>query len=130
MDLDQIIIFCCRETQDTEPSFVICEDLLPSGRMSFKNFNPAVDVSSVFVSDCFKDSCRFFSNDTLIQLARYTESCKGQTIVEIHGRQQFEKERLSLTLNFDCWVCRQVLSQGENQLNEATFSNLDTHQVF
>jgi len=32
-----------RETQDIEPSFVVCEDLLPIGRMSFRNFNPAVD---------------------------------------------------------------------------------------
>ena len=43
-----ILFFYSRETQDTEPSFIVCEDLLPTGRMSFKNFNPSVDVRPVF----------------------------------------------------------------------------------
>jgi hypothetical protein len=28
-----------------ETSYVVCEDLVPTGRMSFKKFNPAVEVS-------------------------------------------------------------------------------------
>lgn len=42
-----ILMLFFRESQEMEPSFVVCDDLLPIGRMSFKNFNPAVDVSSL-----------------------------------------------------------------------------------
>ena len=43
-----------------EPSFVKCEDLYPSGRMSFKNFNPTVEVSTCKLQEVFKDSCSQF----------------------------------------------------------------------
>ncbi|XP_020614833.1 M-phase phosphoprotein 6-like [Orbicella faveolata] len=34
-----------RSCIEFEPSYVKCEELYPSGRMSFKNFNPTVEVS-------------------------------------------------------------------------------------
>lgn len=34
-----------RSRIEFEPSYAKCEDLYPSGRMSFKNFNPTVEVS-------------------------------------------------------------------------------------
>eukprot|EP00794_Sanderia_malayensis_P019071 gene19071-20986_t len=41
--LDDINEEDLKDAAEMEPSFVICEDLLPMGRMSFKNFNPNVE---------------------------------------------------------------------------------------
>ena len=37
--------FFFRSCIEFEPSYVQCEELYPNGRMSFKNFNPTVEVS-------------------------------------------------------------------------------------
>ena len=40
-----MIFYYFRRCIEFEPSYVKCEELYPSGRMSFKNFNPTVEVS-------------------------------------------------------------------------------------
>ena len=45
MDIYVYMYAFLRSRIEFEPSYVKCEDLYPSGRMSFKNFNPTVEVS-------------------------------------------------------------------------------------
>jgi hypothetical protein len=39
------LLWLFRDTIEYEPSYVVCENLVPTGRMSFKKFNPAIEVS-------------------------------------------------------------------------------------
>lgn len=39
--------FVLRSRIEFEPSYAKCEDLYPCGRMSFRNFNPTVEVSLI-----------------------------------------------------------------------------------
>ena len=45
IDQDNNFVCFVRSRIEFEPSYVKCEELYPSGRMSFKNFNPTVEVS-------------------------------------------------------------------------------------
>ena len=66
--LERFCFFRYRDAADSVPSFVVCEDLLTIGRMSFKNFNPAVDVGSLFHKQKGVTG-RWFSLHTVIDLS-------------------------------------------------------------
>ena len=64
-----------RSCIEFEPSYVKCEELFTSGRMSFKNFNPTVEVGqhifevqSRYVYDCVCNPKIDYHNELLILL--------------------------------------------------------------
>ena len=55
------IFFYFRENFEFGIGYVLCEDLLPIGRMSFMNYNPLVQVKISFLFLTFNKTTQYLS---------------------------------------------------------------------